>query len=66
MKVRVEKTFIDKYTKMLQEAGSIIEVEEDRGKELLADPRKVVSKVEEEPKKAPVKKAASKKKTEKK
>lgn len=64
MKVKVEKTFIDKYTKERREAGSIVEFDDDRAAELLADPREVVSAVkddEEKPKKAAPKKNAAKK-----
>ena len=63
MKVKVEKTFIDKYTKERREAGSIVEFDDDRAAELLADPREVVSTVkdEEKPKKAAPKKKAAKK-----
>ena len=75
MKVRIEKTFTDKYTGEKREAGSIVDFEDERAAELLADPRQVVSKVDEkegqEPKKAAAKpkattKAAPKKKAAKK
>ena len=72
MKVRIEKTFTDKYTGEKREVGSIVDFEDERAAELLADPRQVVSEVKEEkgqepkkpeekPKAAP-KKAATKKK----
>jgi hypothetical protein len=71
MKVRIERTFVDKYTQERREAGSIVEFDDDRAAELLADPRNVVSEVKEEegqepkkpaekPKAAPKKKAAKK------
>ena len=70
MKVRIEKTFTDKYTGEKREAGSIVDFEDERATELLADPRQVVSEVkekgqepkkpEEKPKAAPKKKAAKK------
>ena len=75
MKVRIERDFIDKYTQEMRKAGSIVEFEDERAAELLADPRQVVSKVDEkegqEPKKAAAKpkattKAAPKKKAAKK
>ena len=71
MKVRIERTFVDKYTQERREAGSIVEFDDDRAAELLADPRNVVSEVSEdkgqEPKKTAAKpKAAPKKKTTKK
>ena len=74
MKVRIERDFIDKYTQEARKAGSIVEFEDERAAELLADPRNVVSKVDEEgqePKKAAAKpkattKAAPKKKAAKK
>lgn len=63
MKVRIEKTFTDKYTGEKREAGSIVDFEDERAAELLADPRQVVSEVKEkghEPKKTPAKKPAAK------
>lgn len=73
MKVRIERTFVDKYTQERREAGSIVEFDDDRAAELLADPRNVVSAVKEEkgqeptePEKKPVKKPAPKKKSSKK
>lgn len=70
MKVRIERTFTDKYTKERREAGSIVEFDDKRAAELLADPRKVVSEVKEEgqePKSTAAKpKTAPKKKTTKK
>ena len=70
MKVKIERTFVDKYTQEMRKAGSIVEFEDERAAELLADPRNVVSKVEEgekEPEKPAAKpKAAPKKKASKK
>lgn len=67
MKVRIEKTFVDKYTQERREAGSIVEFDDDRAAELLADPRKVVSEIKEEEKgQEPEKKAAKPKTTPKK
>ncbi len=66
MKVRIEKTFTDKYTQERREAGSIVDFDDDRAAELLADPRKVVSEVKEkgqEPKKAAAKPKTTPKKT---
>ena len=70
MKVRIERTFVDKYTQERREAGSIVEFDDDRAAELLADPRNVATKIDEEgqepkkpeekPKAAPKKKAAKK------
>lgn len=69
MKVRIERTFVDKYTQERREAGSIVEFDDDRAAELLADPRNVVSEVKEEkgqePKKTPAKKPAAKAATKK-
>jgi hypothetical protein len=71
MKVRINMTFIDKNTGKRMIAGSVAEYDEDRAAELLADPRNVVTKIDEEegqepkkpaekPKAAPKKKAAKK------
>lgn len=43
MKLNVEKVFCDKFTKNRYAIGDVIEVDAARGKELLADPRKLVS-----------------------
>jgi len=61
MKVRIEKTFTDKYTKERREAGSIVDFDDERAMELLADPRQVVSEVKDEGQKP--KKTAAKPKT---
>ena len=47
MKVRIERDFIDKYTQEMRKAGSIVEFEDERAAELLADPRNVVSQIDE-------------------
>lgn len=39
MRLKVMKKFRDKYTKEIYEAGSIITVKADRGRELVEDPR---------------------------
>ena len=68
MKVRIEKTFTDKYTGEKREAGSIVDFDDERAAELLADPRQVVSEVKEkghEPKKTPAKKPDAKAATKK-
>lgn len=56
MKLKIKKEFTDKYTGKKYKAGSEVEFEEDRAKELLSDPRELVSEVKEEPKK-PAKKS---------
>lgn len=45
MKLKVKVEFIDKYTKELYQIGTVIEVEDERGKELLADSRNLVTEV---------------------
>ena len=45
MKLKVTVEFIDKYTKELYQIGTVIEVEDERGKELLADSRNLVTEV---------------------
>lgn len=45
MKLKVAVEFIDKYTKELYKVGTVIEVEDERGKELLADSRNLVREV---------------------
>lgn len=57
--LRVEKVFKDKITGELYQVGQIIEVSEDRAKELLADGRGLVSEVK--PKSTP--KSTAKKST---
>ena len=63
MKVRIEKTFTDKNTGERRESGSIVDFEDERAAELLADPRKVVSEVKEEKGQEPKKAAAKPKAT---
>lgn len=52
MKLKVEKEFTDKFTDEKHKIGDVIEVEAKRGKELLADFRKLVTEVKEERKKS--------------
>ena len=47
MKVKVNRPFFDKYTKQRYITDQILDVEESRGAELLADERKLVDLVEE-------------------
>lgn len=47
MKLKIEKEFIDKYTGKKYKAGSEVEFEDERAKELLSDDRKLVSEVKE-------------------
>lgn len=61
MKLKVVKPFHDKETDELYNVGSIIEVTEKRGKEILASKYEVAEKVEEE-KTEEVEKPAPKKK----
>lgn len=62
MKVKIEKTFTDKYTGETRTAGSIVDFDESRAAELLADPRGVVSEVKDtEPAKPKAKKKTAKK-----
>jgi hypothetical protein len=48
MKLKINIEFRDKFTGELYKKDSIVEFSEDRAKELLADKRKLVSKVKEE------------------
>ena len=57
MKLKVLRRFRDKNTKELYEVGSVIEVEDERGEELLSHEAKLVSEVKA--KKAPKKKKGS-------
>ena len=61
MKVKANIQFRDKYTAELYKAGDILEVDEARGKELLSDPRSVVSEVKETETKGTPKKKRTKK-----
>lgn len=45
MPLKIEIPFCDKYTGANYEAGSVVEFEKARAKELLADTRKLVSKI---------------------
>lgn len=62
MKLKIEREFKDKYTGKKYTAGSEVEFEDERAKELLSDPRNLVTQIkeEEEPKaasKKPVRKS---------
>lgn len=52
MKLKIKKEFIDKYTGKKYKAGSEVEFEDGRAKELLSDTRKLVSEIEETTKKS--------------
>lgn len=43
MKLNIEVSFTDKYTNEDYKVGDVIEVSDERGNELLNDPRKLVS-----------------------
>ena len=45
IKLKVAVEFFDKYTKELYKVGTVIEVEDVRGKELLSDSRNLVIEV---------------------
>lgn len=47
MKLKIEKEFKDKFTGEKYKAGSEVEFEDERAKELLSDTRKLVSEVKE-------------------
>ena len=47
MKLKIERVFTDKNTGETYAKGDVVEFEEARGKELLADQRKLVSEVKE-------------------
>lgn len=49
MKLKIERNFTDKYTGEKYEAGTEVEFEEDRAKELLSDERGLVTKVNKRP-----------------
>ena len=61
MKVKANIQFRDKYTAELYEAGDVLEVTEERGKELLSDPRSIVTEFEEKETKGTPKKKRTKK-----
>ena len=46
MRLKVLQRFRDKYTKEIYEAGTVITVKADRGKELVADPRGLAEEIE--------------------
>lgn len=56
MKLKIEKEFKDKFTGEKYLAGSEVDFEDARAKELLSDTRELVTKVKEETKK-PAKKS---------
>lgn len=60
MKVKVNRPFFDKYTKQRYIADQILEVEDSRGEELLADGRGLVDLVEEKKESKAEKKAEPK------
>lgn len=65
MKLKIEKEFKDKYTGEKYTAGSEVEFEDERAKELLSDSRELVSEVKEaseEAEEAPKKPAKKSKK----
>ena len=51
MKLKINIKFTDKITGEKYKDGSIVEFEDERAKELLADKRNLVSEIEEESKK---------------
>lgn len=51
MKLKIEKEFKDKFTGEKYKAGSEVEFEDARAKELLADTRRLVTEVKDESKK---------------
>jgi hypothetical protein len=51
MKLKIEQEFTDKYTEEKYSVGSEVEFKEERGRELLDDPRGVVTLIKEEAKK---------------
>lgn len=65
MKLKINKEFTDKYTGKKYKAGSEVEFEDERAKELLSDSRELVSEVKEaseEAEEAPKKPAKKSKK----
>ena len=48
MKIKVEKQFRDKITGDLRNVGDVFEAEDERGRELLNDPRELVTLVKED------------------
>lgn len=46
MKLKIKKEFIDKFTGKKYKAGSEVEFEDGRAKELLSDTRELVSEIE--------------------
>jgi hypothetical protein len=66
MKLKIEREFKDKFTGKKYTAGSEVEFEDERAKELLADPRDLVTQVkeasEDKPKEVPKKSTRKSKK----
>lgn len=62
MKLKIEREFKDKYTGKKYTAGSEVEFEDERAKELLSDPRDLVTQIKEEEPKTASKKPARKSK----
>lgn len=62
MKLKINKEFTDKYTGKKYKAGSEVEFEDERAKELLSDSRELVSEVKEASEEAPKKPAKKSKK----
>lgn len=60
MKLKINIKFTDKYTGDKYKDGSIVEFDDKRAEELLADKRNLVSKVEEEKKPARKRKKSEK------
>lgn len=46
-KLKAKQSFVDKYTEQVYKVDEMIKATEERGKELLADPRELVELVEE-------------------
>lgn len=59
MKLKIEREFTDKYTGQVYKVGEEAIFKDERGKEILADPRGLVSEVKDE---KPTKKPARKNK----
>lgn len=62
MKLKINKEFIDKYTGKKYKAGSEVNFEDGRAKELLSDPRELVSEIKETSEEATEKPAKKSKK----
>lgn len=62
MQLKIKKAFKDKFTSALYKVGDVVEFEQARAEELLADNRNLVEAVEEEKEKKPAGKAKKSKK----